>query len=37
MVVIDREDMVRDGHVGDSPTPGEEVIKSVERRLEAKP
>jgi len=37
LVVIDREGVVRDVHVGYSPTLGDEVVKSVERLLKARP
>jgi RNA polymerase sigma factor (sigma-70 family) len=37
LVVIDQEGVVRDVHVGYSPTLKEEVVQSVERLLKAKP
>jgi RNA polymerase sigma factor (sigma-70 family) len=37
LIVIDQEGIVRDMHVGYSPTLKEEVIKSVERLLKGKP
>ena len=37
LVVIDQDGVVRDIHVGYSPTLKEEVVKSVERLLKAKP
>jgi peroxiredoxin len=37
LVVIDQEGVVRDVHVGYSPTVRDEVVKSVERLLKAKP
>jgi peroxiredoxin len=37
LIVIDQEGVVRDMHVGYSPTLKEEVVKTVERLLKAKP